>query len=244
MPALDVALVGAVSRGEITAVFQPQFDIASGRIAGAEALCRWSHPELGDVPPVDFIPVAEDAGLIDEIGRFMAERCLAALAEWSIDVALNVSPYQLATPAFTDWLAVGVRARSGHGGDLILEITESRELHDVPAVLQHLDPLRRLGVVISLDDFGSGHASLVQLVRLLSGEVKVDRSLIADASAGAAQQIAEVVEVAHGRGMRVVAEGVETQAQLDRARELGCDRAQGYLLGRPMPREELALLLG
>ncbi len=243
MPALETALVGAVSRGEMSAVFQPQFDLPSGRIVGAEALCRWASPGLGDIAPVDFIPVAEDAGLIDEIGRFMAERCVMALGEWPIDIAVNVSPYQLTTSLFTEWLAEALAAGAGIGGALIVEITESRELADVAGVLARLAPLRALGVVVSLDDYGTGHASLDQLERLQGTEVKLDRSLVADASAAAAARISEVVEVAHRQGIRVVAEGIETQDELDRARRLGCDRAQGFLLARPMGREELTHLL-
>lgn len=227
----------------MVAAFQPQIDLASGRIVAAEALCRWRHPEAGWIPPVEFIPVAEDAGFIDEIGRFMAEECCAALAELPIDVSVNVSPYQLESPSFTEWLADRLAAVETRGGALTLEITESRAIEDVAPVLRRLEPLRELGVGVALDDFGSGHASVTQLKRLHGTEVKLDRTLLADPTPQALEQMAEVVEVARSSGIRVVAEGIEAAADLDLARRLRCDRGQGYLIGRPMPREELERLV-
>lgn len=240
MPDLATALIGAVARGEIFAVFQPQADVESGAIVGTEALCRWRHPQLGLVPPDEFIPVAEDTGLIDGIGRFMAEQCCVVLTEFALDASVNVSPYQLETPDFTEWLAECLASHTSRGGSLTLEITESRPIMDVAPVLRRLAPLRSLGVGIALDDFGSGHSSLTQLKRLHGTEVKLDRSLVADESADAFARMAQVVELAHSSGIRVVAEGIETEADLERVRILRCDRAQGYLIGRPMTREHLA----
>jgi len=234
--ALETALVGAIARGEVYAVFQPQFDVRSGRLVAAEALCRWRHPELGDVPPMDFIAAAEDADLIEEIGRFMAEQCCRALGDWAIDLSVNVSPYQLETPEFTEWLAECLSTHEQKGGTLTLEITESRPIGNISTVLRYLEPLRELGVGVALDDFGTGHASVKQLRRLHGSEVKLDRSLVADPSA--MERMAEVVEIAHASGIRVVAEGIETHDDLERVRALGCDRAQGYLLGRPMTRAD------
>lgn len=243
VPDLETALSGAVSRGEITAVFQPQFDLATHQLVGAEALCRWTHPELGPVSPTEFIAAAEDAGLIDEIGRFMAERCCEMLTDWRLDISVNVSPYQLETPEFTEWLAECLASHRLRGGTLTLEITESRPIADIAPVLRRLEPLRRVGVGVALDDFGAGHASLTQLKRLHGTEVKLDRSLVADRSEAASQRMAQAIALAHRSGIRVVAEGIETADDLRRARDLGCDRGQGYLLGRPMPRKHLETLL-
>ena len=244
MPRLETALEGAVSRGEISAVYQPQFDLNTMALVAAESLCRWQHPELGPVGPADFIPVAEDAGLIDEIGRYMAEDCLGVLTDWAIDVSVNVSPYQLESADFTEWLTDRIDGLLTQGGRLTLEITESRAIADIAPVLLRLAPLRALGVGIALDDFGIGHSSLTQLKRLHGSEVKLDRSLVAAGTAESESQMAEVIEVAHAAGIRVVAEGVETVADLALVRRLGCDRAQGFLLGSPMTRDELGVLLG
>jgi EAL domain-containing protein (putative c-di-GMP-specific phosphodiesterase class I) len=246
MPALlENALEGAVARGEISAWYQPQVDLETGDIVGVEALCRWQNPELGFVPPVDFIPAAEDTGAIDEIGRYMAEQCCDALAEWSrpgrdLSVAVNVSPVQLTNAAFTDWLAAEYRRRRVAHGSLTVEITESRPIDDVASVVPRLDRLRALGVGIAIDDFGAGQASLSQLRRLHGTELKIDRALVQDVSPRSTQLIAEAIEIGHASGIRIVAEGVETRAHLDRVADLGCDRAQGYLIGRPMPREAMA----
>jgi EAL domain-containing protein (putative c-di-GMP-specific phosphodiesterase class I) len=237
-------LEGAVSRGEITAAYQPQFDLETMEAVAAESLCRWRHPQLGWVSPAEFIPAAEDAGFIGEIGRYMAEDCLGVLTDWPIDVSVNVSPYQLASAAFTGWLVDRLGGLLTQGGRLTLEITETRAVPDIAAVLLRLAPLRSRGVGIALDDFGIGHSSLTQLKRLHASEVKLDRSLVAAGTPEAERKMAEVIEVAHEAGIRVVAEGIETDADLALVRRLGCDRGQGYLLGRPGTRDDLALLLG
>lgn len=245
---LATSLRGAVVRGEISAWFQPQIDLISGRVVGAEALCRWQHPELGHVPPIEFIAIAETADLIDEIGRFMTVECCRALGEWSttdapLDVSVNVSPLQLRTAAFTEWLEVQLLRLQLEGHTLTIEITESQPIHDLPSVVRRLDRLRALGLGIAIDDFGTGQASLSQLRRLHGTELKIDRSLVIDASSSSTATIAEAVRVAHADGIVVVAEGVETEQHLARVTELGCDRAQGYHFARPMPWDEMAAYL-
>ncbi|HEY8590905.1 MAG TPA: EAL domain-containing protein, partial [Naasia sp.] len=207
MSTLEASLERALDAGEISAYFQPQVDLDTGRIVAAEALCRWRSPLHGDVSPAEFIAVAEDSGLIDEIGRYMTEQGCIALAEWPVDVSVNVSPYQLRTASFSEWVAQHLEAHEGRGGALTLEITESRELDDIPGVQLRLDPLRDLGVGISLDDFGIGYSSLAQLERLRANEVKLDRSLVADESTSARALMMEAIAFAHECGMRVVAEG-------------------------------------
>jgi EAL domain-containing protein (putative c-di-GMP-specific phosphodiesterase class I) len=247
---LDLAtdLDSAVAEGELSAVFQPQISLATGRVVAAEGLCRWNHPRLGSVPPDQFIPLAEANGSIHAIGQFMIDECIAAADRWStvvdrIEMSVNVSPLQL-TASFADDL----RERWGHRhlpmDSLTLEITESLPVTDLEAIVPRLEALREVGIGISLDDYGTGHASITQLDRLPVTEVKLDRSLI-QAAADEPTEVSAVVGYAHARDLRVVAEGIENEGQLAFARDSGCDRAQGYLLGRPMPVEQLeALLVG
>lgn len=233
-------LRGAVERGEISAWFQPQIDLASDEIVAAEALARWRHPEFGSIGPAAFIPLAEDAGLIGELGMFMAERSCMALEAWSgpgrpLDLSVNVSPLQLLTSEFTDWLADRISGIDLSGGTLTVEITESRPVADLDTALGRLETLRTVGIGVAIDDFGAGHASLSQLERLHGTEVKLDRSLVSDLSTQASREIANVVAVANESGIRVVAEGVDTERHLDRVRHLGCHRAQGFLISPPLP---------
>ncbi len=242
------ALDGAVERGEIVAWFQPQVLLETGGIVGAEALCRWEHPDWGLVAPADFIGVAEETGEIDAIGRYMADQCLDALTEWEaggspIDVSVNVSPVQLLGAEFTDWLAERLERLHLRRSALTIEVTEARPLENVPVLVQRLDELRAAGLRIAIDDFGVGQSSLVQLRRLHGTELKIDRSLVTDLSASTTALLERVIATAHGLGIRVVAEGIETIQHLQRIRALGCDRAQGFLLGRPMPRAEFTAQL-
>jgi EAL domain-containing protein (putative c-di-GMP-specific phosphodiesterase class I) len=237
------ALTRALARGELSAWFQPQMDLRTNRLVAAEALCRWHHPSWGMVGPNEFIPVAEENGTIDEIGRFMATQALSAMTEWGIDISVNVSPTQLDDSAFTTWLERMLRRIRGPLRRLTLEITEGRHVGDIPALVGRLDRLRTLGVGIAIDDYGAGHASLTQAKRLHATELKIDRALINDESPAATEVVTEAVTLAHRARIRVVAEGIETAAQLERVVRLGCDRAQGYLLSRPVPRPEMRRLV-
>lgn len=244
---IDTELQGAVGREEIVAYFQPQVDLASGRVAGVEALSRWRHPQRGLVSPVEFIPAAERTGLIHEIGAFMLEEGCRHAARWrgdghDIDVSVNVSALQLARPDIFDRLHELLQLHTLPYGALTIEITESQIITDLNAVAVRLRVLKGLGLGISLDDFGTGQSSLAQLQDLPITELKIDRSLVQDDSnAGALIELA--VALLQERGVRVVAEGVETAEQLDKVRQLRCDRAQGFLFGRPVPVEELDELL-
>jgi EAL domain-containing protein (putative c-di-GMP-specific phosphodiesterase class I) len=239
---LATDLVGAVGRGEIVAYYQPQLDIATERIVAVESLSRWNHPELGLQSPLDFIPIAEEIGLINEIGNFMMEdgcRCAVDLERRGtpVDVSVNVSAIQLGTPDFIDELE-GVLSTTGfRPGAMTIEITESRLIANRPRVSDRLGALRELGVGISIDDFGVGHSSVEQLLALPATELKIDRTIVQDVASDAL--MGTIVGLVRDRGLRVVAEGVETTEQLDRVRALKCDRVQGYLIGMPMPRAEL-----
>jgi EAL domain-containing protein (putative c-di-GMP-specific phosphodiesterase class I) len=241
VPTIGTDLVGAVRRGEISAWFQPQIDVRDGRVVGAEALCRWVHPVRGPVPPSEFIPAAEETGLIEEIGVFMARQSCIAIERWRIDVSVNVSPLQLETAAFTNWLEHQLSGVSTGDSTLTIEITEDQPVRNVTAAVRRIDRLRALGVGVAIDDFGAGQSSLKQLRRLHATELKLDRSLVVDENA--AERIAQAIGAARASGVRTVAEGIETPEQLERITRLGCDRAQGYLLGRPMPRDAMDLLV-
>jgi EAL domain-containing protein (putative c-di-GMP-specific phosphodiesterase class I) len=241
---LAADLASAVASAELFAVFQPQVSIATGATVGVEALCRWRHPIWGLIAPSDFIPLAEASGTIDALGLFMLSESLAVADEWRAagivrEVSVNVSPRQLASGAFFEHVTEEFTRRSLEPGALTIEITESMPVMDAGAVLPRLRALRSLGVGISLDDYGSGHASIEQLESLPLTEVKLDGELIRRVNGEALEPLSEIVDLAHERGIRVVAEGIETLAHLEAAVALDCDRAQGYLIGEPRPRSRL-----
>jgi EAL domain-containing protein (putative c-di-GMP-specific phosphodiesterase class I) len=240
-------LPGAASRGEIVAFYQPQISVADGRTVAAEALCRWFHPELGMIAPSIFIPLAEEEGLIDEIGDFMMLEACGFAAHWEhdgtpIEVAVNVSGIQLRNPEFANHVVAMLHAVDLDPRFLTIEVTESEAILDLTMVAERLDWLRAVGVSISVDDFGTGHSSVDQLLGLRATELKIDQSLIQEDGATSGTLLTAVVAFAHDRGLRVVAEGVETQAQLAWVEALHCDRAQGFLLGMPVPEREFELV--
>ena len=241
-------LYGAIDRGEIVAHYQPQIDLGTDTIVAAEALARWNHPELGFISPGVFIPIAEETAIIHTLGRFMIDEVLKSVATWqahgvALEVSVNVSATQLTTLEFFDRLDADVVQFALAPNAVTIEITESHPVLDTPSIGVRLDELRQRGLGISIDDYGVGHSSLQQLERMPATELKIDQSLVQDESAEALALMTAVIELAHWRGLRVVAEGVETPAQLERMRGLKCDRAQGYLLGMPMPLEELQRLI-
>ena len=241
-------LQDAVRNDEIVAYYQPQVDLLSGQIVGVEALSRWRHPTLGLLSPESFIADAEENGTIHEIGAYMLDDGCRCAAEWQRDgfdvgVAVNVSASQLTSSAFFDHLADNLATLSLRPRSITVEITESRAIADPEDAAARLGVLRDIGVDVSIDDFGIGHSSLEQLLRLPATEVKIDKSLVHGLQSDSDAIMRDLVELAHGRGLRVVAEGIETVEHLERAREVGCDRAQGYLLGRPSPEDEVTQML-
>jgi EAL domain-containing protein (putative c-di-GMP-specific phosphodiesterase class I) len=241
-------LHGAVSRGEIVPYFQPQLDLQTRETVAVEVLCRWMHPEHGMVSPAEFIPVAEANGAILEIGNFMLEETCRAASEWHqqglpLEVSVNVSPIQLAQLDFFDVLLDNLEHLGLPPQTLTIEITESLPIADLPMVVDRLASLRDLGLGVSIDDFGTGYSSISQLQSLPATELKLDQSLVQDDSPETEELVTAVIGVVRSRGIRVVAEGVETQVQLDRVIGLGCNRVQGYLFNRPMPREDIDALL-
>jgi EAL domain-containing protein (putative c-di-GMP-specific phosphodiesterase class I) len=246
---LDNDLQGAVARGELTAYYQPQIDLGTDRIVAVEALARWEHPTKGLLPPRDFIPRAEQSGLIHEIGGFMMETGCESGAEWhdnglDLEVAVNVSAVQLADPAFLGGLSDLLVTHAMPPHLLTIEITESQLIRDVPSVATRLGEVADLGVGISIDDFGTGHSSLSRLRELPFSELKVDQSLIRDGDEARLSLVAIMIGLIRDRGVRVVAEGVETLEQLHRVRDFGCERAQGFFVSRPVPKSGIDSLVG
>ncbi len=234
---LDHAMRQALVSGRFRLHYQPQVKLDDGRIVGAEALLRWRDPEMGDVPPGRFIPVAEDSGFIVAIGEWVLGQAVRQAAIWHgrghpVPVAVNVSALQFQQPHFVDRVA-GVLAVAGLPPRLLeLELTESILLHDADEALQRLHALARLGVQMSIDDFGTGYSSLAYLKRFPIRKLKIDRSFIAglpgdDSDAGIVRAI---LQMARALGMSVVAEGVETEAQRGFLHDEGCQEFQGWLV--------------
>jgi diguanylate cyclase (GGDEF)-like protein len=240
---LEQALRRALPRGELAVHFQPIVDLTDGQIDGFEALMRWNHPTLGAVSPVDFIPVAEDTGLIVESGAWLLREAASQLATWTaqrgpgarrLHVSVNVSVRQLRDSAIVD-IVRSVLADTGIGADqLWLEITESGVMEDLESALVTLLELRDLGITLCIDDFGTGYSSLSYLNRLPVGIVKIDRSFVRHVGENGPNEpiVRAVLAMTRAMNLRVVAEGVETELQRDWLRDQGCDLAQGWLYGK------------
>ncbi len=236
----------AVERAELVLHYQPVKDLGTGAVVAMEALVRWQHPALGIVAPTEFIPLAEETGLIVEIGRWVLTEACTQCAAWradgydTVDVAVNVSGRQLEDAEFAKDVE-GVLAATGlPASALSIEVTESVIVTEGSIGHEVLEELQRIGVSLAIDDFGIGYSSLSYLAKLPVHSLKVDRTFIA--GLGTAQDssiVAAMVDLAHKLGLEVVAEGVETELELEQLREANCDEAQGFLLGRPAPLSNL-----
>jgi diguanylate cyclase (GGDEF)-like protein len=247
-------LAGAVDGGQLRVHYQPTIRLSDGRTTGYEALLRWEHPHRGLVPPGEFIPLAEEGGLIVEIGRWVLEQAARQAVAWSagagspIEMAVNLSPRQLADDDVVATVQQVLATTGLPAGQLTLEVTEGVLVHDIDAVVDQLQALRRLGVRIAIDDFGTGYSSLSYLRRLPADIIKIDQSFVQDLDAGGASTtlVASIIELARSLRLTVVAEGVETSHQSAVLTELACSHAQGYLFGRPQaatPERSTAALL-
>ncbi|WP_372426199.1 EAL domain-containing protein [Salinarimonas chemoclinalis] len=240
---IEAALAGALDRGELVLHWQPRLSLADGAIVSYEALLRWTHGEDGAIAPADFIPVAEDTGLIVPIGAFvLREACRAGADAFpGASISVNVSPRQFRDPDFLDTVLGALEDAGLPPERLELEITESVLVDDDKRAIAILQTLERAGVRVALDDFGTGYSSLSYLTRFPFDTIKIDRSFIRgmgeDESAWHIVQ--SVLRLSEGLGVRVVAEGVETPDQLARLMERGCDEVQGFLVARPAPLEEV-----
>jgi diguanylate cyclase (GGDEF)-like protein/PAS domain S-box-containing protein len=249
--ALETSLRKALSKDEFVVYYQPKLDLRDGVIRGVEALVRWQHPTMGLLMPGTFIPLAEETGLITEIGEWVLNEACRQTALWhrqgtaTITTSVNLSAHQFRS---TDVLALVKRAldSSRLPPELLeMELTESLLMDDLESNLDILNQLRKLGVGLSLDDFGTGYSSLSYLKRFPIDELKVDRAFIVDLESNEndAAIAQAIISMAHSLRLKVVAEGVETQPQLEKLRTMGCDAIQGYLISRPVPAAEMEILL-
>ncbi|WP_449394332.1 EAL domain-containing protein [Devosia riboflavina] len=245
--ALEVELRRALVVGEFALHYQPFVSVETGKITGFEALLRWHHPERGMVPPIEFIPLAEDIGLIVPIGEWVLRQACRDAAEWPDDmrVAVNISAVQFKGQKLANLVASALTMSGISPGRLELEITELVLLHDSDANVAVLHQLRALGVRISMDDFGTGYSSLSYLRSFPFDKIKIDQSFVREIvdNSGDAAIVSAVVGMGVSLGISTTAEGVETLEQLERLRAEGCTEVQGYYLGRPMPAGEAQKLL-
>jgi EAL domain-containing protein (putative c-di-GMP-specific phosphodiesterase class I) len=249
--ALEIGLRQALERQEFVLHFQPIVQLGSGELVGAEALVRWNHPERGLVPPGEFIPVAEDIGLIVPLGEWVLREACAQASRWptaggsSLFVSVNLSARQFHEVSLVS-VAADALARSGlPPSRLELEITESVLMQQTEASTRMLRELEALGVRLAIDDFGTGYSSLGYLKRFPVSTLKIDRSFLRDVSRDDDDRaiVTAIMAMARSLGLTVTAEGVERSDQITFLRELGCDQAQGYLYGRPGPVGDLEELL-
>ena len=231
----------AIAADEIRLHFQPLADLETGRVVAFEALARWTHSELGEIRPDIFIPIAEESGLIGSLGAKVLRRAVAEASTWTppLSVSVNLSPIQVQSPAFWQDVADLLAEFSFPASRLELEVTEGVMIHDADAALTTLRQLKGLGVSISMDDFGTGYSSLRYFRIFRFDKVKIDQSFVRDMSTSpeALAIVQAVIGLARGLGLPVVAEGVETDEQLNMLVKEGCTQVQGYLLGRPAPIE-------
>ncbi len=244
---LELDLRQAISDGSLETYYQPVVNLQDGRISSCEALLRWRHPERGMISPAEFIPIAEDSGLINQLGLWVLNTACAEAATWPdhVRVAVNVSPVQFRSQALALNVAAALAACGLSAGRLELEITEAVLIRDDEAALDMLHQLRKLGVRIALDDFGTGYSSLSYLQRFPFDKIKIDRSFIKGiAGPGASSSIVQaVVNIAAASDMTTTAEGVETEQQRKLLHILGCTEMQGYLFSPAIPAAEVRRLL-
>ncbi|MGD8477323.1 MAG: EAL domain-containing protein [Burkholderiales bacterium] len=241
----------AVEKRQLFLEFQPQADLASGRILASEALVRWSRFGYGLVPPDKFIPIAEETGLITALGDWVLEQACHCAVRWQrekcedVGVAVNISALQFQAPGLVDRVRDVLRETGLAPSLLELEITEGSAMDDVERTVLVLDQLKRLGVKLAIDDFGTGFSSMNYLSRFPIDRLKIDQSFIRDMvrDDAATEIVAAVISLGQKLRLKVIAEGVETQSQLDKLRELGCDEIQGYLLSKPIREVDLIALL-
>ena len=245
-----LALVGelrrAIESNELVLHYQPKAELRTGRVCAVEALVRWQHPRRGMVPPDAFLPVAEQTGLIEPLTRWVLATALAQIGRWGgpfdgLSMAVNISARNLARPDFADVVLAALAQAGIQPGRLVLEITETALLADPEVAAVVLARIAATGVRVSIDDFGQGQTSLGYLSQLPVHELKIDKAFVRDLPDNPAHAaiVRSVVDLGHNLGLEVVAEGVETPESLAQLTATGCDIAQGYLLARPMPAEQL-----
>jgi EAL domain-containing protein (putative c-di-GMP-specific phosphodiesterase class I) len=240
----------AIENRDLQLCYQPQIDIESGDVVALEALVRWNHPRLGPIPPLEFLPLAEDADLMDQLTSLVLDMALAQCARWRrehrpVAVSVNVSSTNLLNPDFPKLVEAALTWHQVPAETLVLEITETTAITDFNRCKQTIADLKARGVTVSVDDFGAGFTSLAYLSSLAVSELKLDRSFVSGLAHTADQRnialVRSTISLAHALGLRVVAEGVEDEASLDLLVGFDCDLAQGYLISEPKPASELEL---
>ena len=248
---METQLRRALERQQFELYYQPQVSLKTGRIVGAEALVRWQHPELGVVSPAKFIPVAEETGLVVQIGEWVLRESARQMVEWTgqgLDlksISVNVSGVQVQRSNFADTV-YGILVETGCDPALLeLEITESVVMNNTEYVISVFARIKEPGVRLAIDDFGTGYSSLSYLKRLPLDKLKIDQSFVRDLTSDPDDKAiaSAVIALARSLGLKVIAEGVETQEQIDTLVSMGCDDVQGYFYGRPMPADQFSAVL-
>ena len=242
---LEEGLRRVIANDELSLFFQPQVD-AEGNLIGAEALLRWRHPEMGDIQPATFIPIAEETGLIHPIGQWVIDQACGYLSAWREagvpfvgHLSVNVCPWQFIRPDFVSQVRESILTHQVDPHQLMLELTETALLYDLGDTIQKLEMLRAMGLQIALDDFGTGYSSLAYLKDLPLDQIKIDQAFVAELKqTGKYPLVESMISIGRHMRLKVIAEGVETEMQRDILVQLGCENFQGYLFSRPLPEKE------
>ena len=245
-PVESEQVLAGIAAGQFEPFFQPKVELATGRVVGAEALARWRHPAYGLLGPETFLPALARAGYLDELSWIMLALASLEAGRWcsaglNLSVAVNVSATSLADPNYADAVTQIVAEQGLEPNRMTLELTESEAIRNVAAALENVTRLRMRGFGLAIDDYGVGYSSMQELSRMPFTEVKIDRSFVTAAAASEKHRmmIAHTVEVARLLGLKTVAEGVETKAEMQLLRSLGCDMMQGFLIAEPMDGRDL-----
>jgi diguanylate cyclase (GGDEF)-like protein len=249
---LLAGLRDAILGGAMSLEYQPKIDLATGRLGGVEALARWHHAELGDIAPGEFVPLAEDRGLIGALSEWVLDESGRQCRSWNgrgfdVEVSANISAQNLYDPGLVRWLQRLFETGAVEPGQLTLELTESQIAEDLPMAQQILRRLRAVGAKLSIDDFGTGYSSLSYLSKLPLDELKIDRSFVLDLDLAGTEEpatqgrtlVQTIIDLGHELGLRVVAEGVESSSIIETLDALGCDQVQGFHVSRPLVADAL-----